>query len=120
MATNSRRPTEMSSIWCQIETMASPRFSAAVSCDPWRFTFIVKPVQARIHHSLCTRKLFRRMSMTKSQNVIVTRPGRAAISLLALCILLVPVVAQQRQTLGALEFVGLKRLTRDQVVTMSG
>ena len=40
--------------------------------------------------------------------------------MLALAVLLVPVAAQQRQTLGRLEFVGLKRLTREQVVTMSG
>ena len=42
------------------------------------------------------------------------------LGLLALVVLLVPAVAQQRQTLGRLEFVGLKRLTRDQVVAMSG
>src|SRR5436190_792938 len=47
--------------------------------------------------------------------------GRLAAGIvLALAVLLVPVAAQQRQTLGRLEFVGLKRLTRDQVVTMSG
>jgi outer membrane protein assembly factor BamA len=40
--------------------------------------------------------------------------------LLALIVLALPATAQQRQTLGRLEFVGLKRLTRDQVVAMSG
>ena len=42
------------------------------------------------------------------------------LALLALLLLLVPAVGQQRQTLGRLEFVGLKRLTRDQVAAMSG
>jgi len=42
------------------------------------------------------------------------------LALLALMVLLVPAAAQQRQTLGRLEFVGLKRLTRDQVVAVSG
>src|SRR5437899_206722 len=44
---------------------------------------------------------------------------RAGVVLL-LAFLMLPVAAQQRQTLSRLEFVGLKRLTRDQVVTMSG
>lgn len=44
----------------------------------------------------------------------------AAAIVLACAFLLVPVAAQQRQTLGRLEFVGLKRLTRDQVMAMSG
>ena len=39
---------------------------------------------------------------------------------LAFAVGLVPLAAQQRQTLGRIEFVGLKRLTHDQVVTMSG
>ena len=38
--------------------------------------------------------------------------------LLALCS--IPITAQQKQTLGRLEFVGLKRLTQAQVATMSG
>jgi len=42
------------------------------------------------------------------------------LGLLAVIVLLLPATAQQRQTLGRLEFVGLKRLTRDQVVAMSG
>jgi len=37
-----------------------------------------------------------------------------------LVFLMLPVAAQQRQTLSRLEFVGLKRLTREQAVTMSG
>ena len=40
--------------------------------------------------------------------------------LLVLTALSIPLAAQQRQTLGRLEFVGLKRLTQAQVVTMSG
>jgi outer membrane protein assembly factor BamA len=42
------------------------------------------------------------------------------LGLLALIVLLAPAAAQQRQTLGRLEFIGLKRLNRDQVVAMSG
>jgi outer membrane protein assembly factor BamA len=42
------------------------------------------------------------------------------LGLLAVLVVALPAVAQQRQTLGRLEFVGLKRLTREQVVTMSG
>ena len=42
------------------------------------------------------------------------------LGLLALMLLLLPATAQQRQTLGRLEFVGLKRLNRDQVVAMTG
>ncbi|MFN2577786.1 MAG: POTRA domain-containing protein [Pyrinomonadaceae bacterium] len=37
-----------------------------------------------------------------------------------LAFLMLPVAAQQRQTLSRLEFAGLKRLTREQVVEMSG
>jgi outer membrane protein assembly factor BamA len=44
----------------------------------------------------------------------------AAGIVLAFAVGLVPVAAQQRQTLGRIEFVGLKRLAPDQVVTMSG
>jgi len=44
----------------------------------------------------------------------------AAAALLALALMSMPLGAQERQTLGRLEFVGLKRLTRDQVVAMSG
>ncbi len=39
---------------------------------------------------------------------------------MALLLSSLSLAAQQRQTLGQLEFVGLKRLTRDQVATMSG
>jgi outer membrane protein assembly factor BamA len=42
------------------------------------------------------------------------------LGLLAVMVLLLPAAAQQRQTLGRLEFVGLKRLTREQVIAMSG
>ncbi|MDX6404419.1 MAG: hypothetical protein QOH70_1874 [Blastocatellia bacterium] len=44
----------------------------------------------------------------------------AAGIVLTLAVGSVPLAAQQRQTLGRIEFVGLKRLTHDQVVTMSG
>jgi outer membrane protein assembly factor BamA len=44
----------------------------------------------------------------------------AAGILLAFAVGLIPLAAQQRQTLGRIEFVGLKRLTHDQVVNMSG
>jgi len=51
----------------------------------------------------------------------ISPPGRmAGALLLAITLLLLPVTAQQRQTLSRLEVVGLKRLTHDQVVTMSG
>jgi outer membrane protein assembly factor BamA len=57
--------------------------------------------------------------MTITRNA--SSPSRLAAGIvLALAIFLVPVAAQPRQTLGRLEFVGLKRLTRDQVVAMSG
>jgi len=39
---------------------------------------------------------------------------------LLLALFILPVAAQQRQTLSRLEFVGLKRLTREQVAAMSG
>ena len=58
--------------------------------------------------------------MTKLTRLISFRRRPAAASLLVLICLLAPVAAQQQQTLGRLEFVGLKRLTRDQVITMSG
>jgi len=45
---------------------------------------------------------------------------RMAGVVLAIILLSLPLAAQQRQTLGRLEFVGLKRLTREQVVAMSG
>lgn len=57
--------------------------------------------------------------MAKKRNPISTSVALAATLLLGLS-LLVPVFAQQRQTLGGLEFVGLKRLTRTQVIAMSG
>jgi outer membrane protein assembly factor BamA len=41
-------------------------------------------------------------------------------AVLTLLLLLAPAGGQQKQTLGRLEFVGLKRLTREQVTTMSG
>ena len=44
----------------------------------------------------------------------------AAGIILTLLLFSFPSIAQQRQTLGRLEFVGLKRLTRDQVTAMSG
>jgi len=44
----------------------------------------------------------------------------AAGIVVALAVGLVPLAAQQRQTLGRIEFVGLKRLTPNQVVNMSG
>lgn len=59
------------------------------------------------------------MPIATMRNPISTSVALAAKLLLGLS-LLVPVVAQQRQTLGGLEFVGLKRLTRAQVITMSG
>lgn len=45
---------------------------------------------------------------------------RAGVVLLLAFLLLPVAVAQQRQTLSRLEFVGLKKLTREQVVAMSG
>lgn len=59
------------------------------------------------------------MPIATMRNPISTSVALAAKLLLGLS-LLVPVIAQQRQTLGGLEFVGLKRLTRAQVITMSG
>ena len=58
--------------------------------------------------------------MTTNRNIMAVHVRLTAKLLLALTILIVPVAAQQRQTLGGLEFVGLKRLTRAQVITMSG
>jgi outer membrane protein assembly factor BamA len=58
--------------------------------------------------------------MTNQANVISSRQGLTAAVLMLMIFLLTPVAAQQRQTLGRLEFVGLKRLTREQVVDMSG
>src|ERR1041385_6652090 len=62
--------------------------------------------------------------MTMLTRPILFRRRLAAASLIVLVCLLSPsgspVVAQQQQTLGRLEFVGLKRLTREQVITMSG
>jgi outer membrane protein assembly factor BamA len=58
--------------------------------------------------------------MTNVRNFITPRVRQAATLFLAVSFFLVPVIAQQRQTLGGLEFVGLKRLTKAQVATMSG
>jgi outer membrane protein assembly factor BamA len=58
--------------------------------------------------------------MMKNRKTMAAPVRLTAKLLLTLSILLVPVAAQQRQTLGGLEFVGLKRLTRAQVVAMSG
>jgi len=58
------------------------------------------------------------MKTERAINLLNTRIVRAAV--LTVCVVLAPVMAQQRQTLGRLEFVGLKRLTREQVVAMSG
>ncbi len=59
------------------------------------------------------------MPMTKVRHFIDAGFRRAA-TFLVLLGLLVTISAQQRQTLGGLEFLGLKRLTRAQVITMSG
>jgi outer membrane protein assembly factor BamA len=58
--------------------------------------------------------------MTIMRHAISPHRRMAGAILLAVTFLWLPVTAQQRQTLGRLEFVGLKRLTREQVVTMSG
>jgi len=58
--------------------------------------------------------------MTSTQNLTLSRRLGAAFVLLAIAVLFVPARGQQRQTLGRIEFVGLKRLTRDQVIAMSG
>jgi outer membrane protein insertion porin family len=58
--------------------------------------------------------------MTNLTFVISSNRRLPAAAVLLLVLLLAPVAAQQQQTLGRLEFVGLKRLTREQVVTMSG
>src|SRR5438093_10148315 len=55
--------------------------------------------------------------MTKA---ILLRSAIAAGIVLMFAPLLFPVAAQPRQTLVRIEFVGLKRLTRDQVIAMSG
>ncbi len=47
------------------------------------------------------------------------RPSLAA-AILIVAALFSPLVAQQQQTLARIEFVGLKRLTPEQVITMSG
>jgi outer membrane protein insertion porin family len=58
--------------------------------------------------------------MKTTRNLISSHNRMAVAMLLALTALSIPLAAQQRQTLGRLEFVGLKRLTQAQVVTMSG
>jgi len=58
--------------------------------------------------------------MTNQAIAISSRQGLTAAVLMLMILVLTPVAAQQRQTLGRLEFVGLKRLTREQVVEMSG
>jgi outer membrane protein assembly factor BamA len=58
--------------------------------------------------------------MTKKKSFIAAGISTIAKLMLACSILVLPLAAQQRQTLGGLEFVGLKRLTRAQVITMSG
>src|SRR5436190_7811161 len=105
---------------CQAKAIIALTSDARIFDNPVRLTFIVKLVQAKIHHSLLTRKSFRRTPMTKNRKIMTAQARLTAKLLLALSLLLVPVAAQQRQTLGGLEFVGLKRLTRAQVVAMSG
>ena len=58
--------------------------------------------------------------MTNAIPVSLFRQSLAATILTMVAFMSAPVVAQQQQTLGRLEFVGLKRLTREQVTTMSG
>src|SRR5690242_16695283 len=58
--------------------------------------------------------------MTKLILLISFHRRLTAASLMVLVCLSAPVAAQQQQTLGRVEFVGLKRLTREQVITMSG
>jgi outer membrane protein assembly factor BamA len=58
--------------------------------------------------------------MTTTRNLILSHSRLAGLILLAIAFSSVPAMAQQRQTLGRLEFVGLKRLTREQVTAMSG
>src|SRR5213595_881083 len=58
--------------------------------------------------------------MTTTRNLILSHGRMAGLILLTVALSSIPAMAQQRQTLGRLEFVGLKRMTGDQVVTMSG
>src|SRR5215471_17779661 len=58
--------------------------------------------------------------MKTERTINLLNPRSMSAAILMLCVMLVPLIAQQRQTLGRLEFVGLKRLTRDQVAAMSG
>src|SRR6266550_341746 len=79
---------------------------------------MVKPRRARIHHKYNVKMI--EQTLVKMRTAIsFSSPLRAGVVLL-LAFSMLPVAAQQRQTLSRLEFVGLKRLTRDQVVTMSG
>lgn len=58
--------------------------------------------------------------MTSTRNLILSHSRMAGLILLAVACTSIFAMAQQRQTLGRIEFVGLKRLTREQVTTMSG
>ena len=58
--------------------------------------------------------------MTNAITISLLRQSLAVIILTVVAFIPAPVAAQQQQTLGRLEFVGLKRLTREQVITMSG
>src|SRR5438477_1872482 len=132
-------------------TIAARRLTPVALLFRLRVPFMVKPLQARIHHKYNVRYWFslkmcqgrpareptRKMRVSHQtepalnvkmpkQTLIRTRTPMSSNSLikagvvLLLAFFLLPVAAQQRQTLSRLEFVGLKRLTRDQVVTMSG
>src|SRR6185436_4002138 len=60
-----------------------------------------------------------RLMRMDPRNLISSNVALAAKLLLVLFVV-TTVTAQPRQTLGGLEFVGLKRLTKTQLVTMSG
>src|SRR5438477_1727961 len=99
-------------------TITSRRLIPVALLFRLRVPFIVKPLQARIHHKYNVKGV--RQTLIKMRTAISFKKVISAGVLLLLLFLMLPVAAQQRQTLSRLEFVGLKRLTRDQVVAMSG
>jgi len=92
-------------------TITSRRLTPVALLFLLRVPFMVKPLQARIHHKYNVKML--NQTLVKMRMVIPHNTLIGAGVVLLLAFLLLPVAAQQRQTLSRLEFVGLKRLTRD-------
>src|SRR5947207_8656549 len=100
------------------ETIAWRRLIPASPLFLLRVPFMFKPLQARIHHKYNVKDF--QQTLIRMRTAILFSGTVSAGVVLLLTLFILPVAAQQRQTLSRLEFVGLKRLTREQVAAMSG